>query len=63
MTYIEGEYGHTAAEEGYEAILSGLAFETGIGEQYMELTDLTVGQDYQVEFYFYHRFDQSHSDV
>jgi hypothetical protein len=55
LTYFEGEYGHTTAEEGYEAILAALAFESGIGEQFMELTNLTVGQDYQVEFYYYHR--------
>ncbi|MCA9213924.1 MAG: LamG domain-containing protein, partial [Planctomycetales bacterium] len=54
MTYNNGEYGHTTAEDGYEAILAGLAFEAGVGEQLFELTGLTAGQGYQVEFYYYH---------
>ncbi|MDG2381290.1 MAG: hypothetical protein P8N76_06415 [Pirellulaceae bacterium] len=36
-------------------MLSGLAFESGVNPQFLELDNLTVGQGYQVEFYYYHR--------
>ena len=55
MTYNDGEFGHTEAEEGLGALVGGLAFEGGMNPQYYELTNLTVGQGYQVEFYYYHR--------
>lgn len=54
-TYDNGEFGHTEAEEGLDALLSGLAFESGTNPQFLELDNLTVGQGYQVEFYYYHR--------
>ncbi|MCA9196999.1 MAG: PEP-CTERM sorting domain-containing protein [Planctomycetales bacterium] len=54
LTYNNGEFGHTEAEEGLDALIGGLAFEGGISDQFMELTGLTVGQGYQVEFYYHH---------
>ncbi len=54
LTYDHGEYGHTIDEEGLGALVAGLAFQSGVGEQFMELTDLTVGSQYQVEFYYHH---------
>ena len=55
MTYNNGEFGHTEAEDGLDGLLAGLAFESSVNPQFLELTDLTVGQGYQVEFYYYHR--------
>lgn len=54
MTYDNGEFGHTAAEDGYLALLDGLAFQSGTSEQFLELSGLTAGQQYLVEFYYYH---------
>ena len=54
MTYDNGEFGHTTAEDGLDGLLAGLAFQSGVNPQFMELTNLTVGQGYQVEFYYYH---------
>ena len=44
LTYDNGEFGHTAADEGYQALLDGLAFQSGTGEQFMELTGLEQNQ-------------------
>lgn len=54
LTYDNGEFGHTAEETGLGALLSGLAFQSGASEQFMELNGLTVGSQYQVEFYYHH---------
>ncbi len=55
LTYLEGEFGHTEADEGFGGLIGGLAFESGVGSQIMEIEGLTVGQGYQVEFYYHHR--------
>lgn len=54
MTYNNGEFGHTEEEDGLGALLAGVGFESGVGTQFYELDNLTVGQGYQVEFYYYH---------
>ncbi len=55
ITFDDGEFGHTTAEDGLEGLISGLAFQRDVSSQIYELNGLTVGQGYQVEFYYYHR--------
>jgi hypothetical protein len=54
LTYDHGEFGHTIEDTGYQALISGLAFQTGVMDQFLEVTGLTPGGQYQVEFYYHH---------
>ena len=54
LTYNAGEFGHTTATSGYPALIAGLGFESGVDPQQAELAGLTVGQEYLVQFLYYH---------
>lgn len=55
LPYFYGEYGHTAATTGVEALVAGLGAEAGINPQFPSLTGLTPGNTYVVQFFYYHR--------
>lgn len=53
LSYRTGERGK-APGAGLNEIFDTLAYRSGVSWQRAMLTDLTVGQDYQVQFFYYH---------